>query len=123
MHSTHLHSLVARGGIDGPEDLLGALSMVGTQLQWESRIKYLVIMTDAPAHGQECNDDPNDRYRSGDPNGLTMKQVMEPLVQKKYRPHLLPDNENQHEKDGGYYGKILRQLPNRRTTKHDDNPD
>jgi Mg-chelatase subunit ChlD len=80
---THLQSLVARGGVDGPEDLLGALNMAGTQLQWESQIKYLVIITDAPAHGQECNDDPNDRYRSGDPNGLTMKQVMEPIGQKK----------------------------------------
>ena len=80
---THLQSLVARGGMDGPEDLLGALNMAGTQLQWESRIKYLVIITDAPAHGRECNDDPNDRYIDGDPKGLTMKEVIEPLGQKK----------------------------------------
>ena len=68
--------------MDGPEDLLGALNMAGTQLQWESRIKFLVIITDAPAHGLECNDDPNDHYIDGDPNGLTMKHVMEPLGQK-----------------------------------------
>ena len=34
-------------------------------------------------NGQEYNDDPNDHYRSGDPNGLTMKEVVNPLGQKK----------------------------------------
>jgi uncharacterized protein YegL len=79
---THVQSLQARGGGDGPEDLLGALNVAGTQLKWESSIKYLVVVTDAPAHGQDCNDDPNDRHSTGDPTGLTMRKVMEPIGQK-----------------------------------------
>ncbi len=55
--SAHIQTLVARGGDDGPEDLLGALHFAG-QLKWTSNIKFLVIVTDSPAHTRECNDDP-----------------------------------------------------------------
>ena len=55
--SRHIQTLVARGGSDGPEDLLGALHLAG-QLKWTSNIKFLVIVTDSPAHTRECNDDP-----------------------------------------------------------------
>jgi Mg-chelatase subunit ChlD/uncharacterized protein YegL len=78
-----VQSLVAHGGDDGPEDLLGALDIAGTQLQWESKIKFLIVITDAPAHGQECNDDPNDRFRYGLPNLHTMASVMQPISKKK----------------------------------------
>ena len=80
---TVVQNLVARGGDDGPEDLLGALHVAGSQLKWESKIKFLIVMTDAPAHGLECNDDPNDRYKDRDPNGHTMASVMQLISKKK----------------------------------------
>ena len=79
---TRINSLVARGGTDGPEDLLGALHTAGA-LQWQSKLKFLVIVTDSPAHGADCNDDTADRYRDGDPDGRTMASVIKPIADKK----------------------------------------
>ena len=58
--NAHIQNLDARGGGDGPEDLLGALHLAG-KLNWTSAIKFLVIITDSPAHTRECNDDPEVR--------------------------------------------------------------
>lgn len=76
--STHIQGLVARGGGDGPEDLLGALDLA-SKLNWSSNIKFLVIVTDSPAHTRECNDDLEDLYPDQDPKGLTMKKVINPI--------------------------------------------
>ncbi|KAJ1469632.1 hypothetical protein T484DRAFT_1918945 [Baffinella frigidus] len=79
----NINSLVATGGEDGPEDLLGALQTAGTELHWGSRLKFLVVITDSPAHGSECNSDPFDRYKGGDPKDLSMIGVMKTLTDKK----------------------------------------
>ncbi|PNH01376.1 hypothetical protein TSOC_012745 [Tetrabaena socialis] len=77
-----LDGLVARGGGDIPEDLLGALHLAATKLSWSSRARFAAVITDAPCHGSDCNDDPGDSRklagsRSGEPS---VESVMRELV-------------------------------------------
>jgi len=45
-----LNALKAEGGGDIPEDVFGALRKC-TQLAWSARVRYAVLITDAPPHG------------------------------------------------------------------------
>jgi Mg-chelatase subunit ChlD len=72
-------SLVASGGADGPEDVLPALAAATTHLDWQAKVCFLVLIADAPAHGCDCNNEPDDRYPQGSPSGLTVARVMEGL--------------------------------------------
>ena len=56
----------AEGGGDRPEDVLGALDSAAG-LTWQSKIRLLLLITDAPGHGRDLNDDPSDRCRLGAP--------------------------------------------------------
>jgi uncharacterized protein YegL len=80
-YSTQLGSITAFGGDDGPEDVLGALHQA-CQLDWQAKARFAVLITDAPAHGSECNDDPDDSYRQGVP-GHTVASCVQQLRQKK----------------------------------------
>ncbi|GMH42204.1 hypothetical protein BSKO_10123 [Bryopsis sp. KO-2023] len=77
-----LQGLTAQGGADGPEDVLGALRTAANLGDWEGRVKFVILITDAPGHGRDCNIDPHDRYPRGDPTGLTVQLVMEELWSK-----------------------------------------
>ena len=48
------------GGGDVPEDVLGALDTAAS-FEWGSGTRFVVLMTDAPAHGKDCNNRPDDK--------------------------------------------------------------
>jgi len=74
-----MHGLVATGGGDGPEDIPAALQAVA-QLDWRSKARFAVLITDAPAHGADCNDDPHDSFPRGSPRpGCEVATVMAAL--------------------------------------------
>ena len=95
--------LTASGGSDTPEDVLGALNTVANMEGWQSKVRFCVLIGDAPGHGAELNMYHNDkyvaaqtnqrsavyeyRYPEGDPSGLTVKGVMTKLKLKNI--HLL----------------------------------
>jgi len=81
----HLSKQRAEGGDDGPECVLGALSRAADLDGWESTLKFLVLIADAPSHGRECTDDPDDRFPDGDPDEphLTVDAVMRKIKEKK----------------------------------------
>ncbi|RUP44963.1 hypothetical protein BC936DRAFT_148790 [Jimgerdemannia flammicorona] len=58
----------AKGGGDGPEDVLGALAKAA-KLPWSARTRVLYHIADAPSHFSQFNDDPGDDYPSTDPDG------------------------------------------------------
>ena len=53
--------LVASGGSDTPEDVLGALNTVASMEGWQSKVRFCVLIGDAPGHGTELNKCPHDR--------------------------------------------------------------
>ncbi|CAF5163184.1 unnamed protein product, partial [Rotaria sp. Silwood1] len=60
-----LNGITASGGGDIPEDVLGALDTCLT-LNWsKTNARFIVLITDAPGHGPELNNDlANDEYNS-----------------------------------------------------------
>jgi Mg-chelatase subunit ChlD len=82
----YLSTLVADGGGDTAEDVLGALQCATECLGWESKIKFLVLIGDAPAHGALCNpNDPTDRFPGVHPKKLTVESVMRSMNDKMIR--------------------------------------
>jgi uncharacterized protein YegL len=77
-----VRTLTASGGADGPEDVLPALHAAATGLDWRAKVRFLVLIADAPAHGRDYNNEPDDQYPGGSPSGLTMAGVMKQLRQK-----------------------------------------
>jgi len=63
----HLAKQKAEGGGDGPEAVLGALHRAADLDGWDSKLRFVVLIADAPSHGRDCTDDPTDRYPDGDP--------------------------------------------------------
>lgn len=80
--NSQVQKVRAYGGNDGPEDVLHALARA-TDLKWQAKARFLVLVADSPAHGSECNDDPTDLYPSGVNNGYTVKSVMQALQRKE----------------------------------------
>jgi hypothetical protein len=73
--------LIAKGGDDEPEDVLGALHHVAS-MAWAGNARFCLLVTDAPPHGREFYSDRAsvvDAYPGGVP-GLTTTSVMEELV-------------------------------------------
>lgn len=79
---TQVANLDADGGADIPEDMFGALEQVAagvdnedeskrTGVKWNGRVRFCVVLTDAPAHG--CED-----------NGLVSDHTMSPHAKEKY---------------------------------------
>merc|ERR1712137_405427 len=64
----------ADGGEDVPEDVAGGLA-AALGLRWRSETRTVVLVTDAPCHGQKYHDTA-DSYPQGDPTGLSMVQLM-----------------------------------------------
>ncbi|CAG8738494.1 6077_t:CDS:1, partial [Dentiscutata heterogama] len=62
--------VVAAGGCDEPEDVLGGLDAAITQMTWSNATRVLIHIGDAPPHGRRFTD-LTDRYQDGDPNELT----------------------------------------------------
>ncbi|CAF4918941.1 unnamed protein product [Rotaria sp. Silwood1] len=77
-----LNGITASGGGDIPEDVLGALDTCLT-LNWsQTNARFIVLITDAPGHGPELNNDlANDEYKSG--NGKhTLNGICDRLLKK-----------------------------------------
>jgi uncharacterized protein YegL len=63
---TFLNQLTAYGGDDLPEDVLGALNQCLELENWsKSNARFIILITDAPGHGRDLNDDPSDKYPNG----------------------------------------------------------
>ncbi|CAF2180053.1 unnamed protein product [Rotaria magnacalcarata] len=76
-----LDKLQARSGGDCPEDVPEALNKCFTLPNWSgSNVRFIVLITDAPGHEQDLNDDINDAYRNG--TGLTVDKIIKRLLEK-----------------------------------------
>ncbi|CAG8731609.1 8313_t:CDS:1 [Acaulospora morrowiae] len=73
--------VVATGGGDTPEDVLGGLNEAITTMTWRNVIRVLLHVCDAPPHGLRFNN-LADTYPEGDPNGLTAEDVLENMKSK-----------------------------------------
>ena len=59
-----LRPLTAGGGSDIPEDVLGALKCAADLDGWQSKVRFCVLIGDAPGHGRDLNDLSDDRFES-----------------------------------------------------------
>jgi hypothetical protein len=59
-------------GDDGPEDIAGGLEAALKQ-DWQSEVKYAVLIADSPCHGSKYNDQ-LDLYPKGDPKGRNVEK-------------------------------------------------
>ncbi|CAF4010268.1 unnamed protein product [Rotaria sp. Silwood2] len=83
-----LNELTATGGGDIPEDVMGALDQCLTLQKWnESNARFIVLITDAPGHGKELNDDPSDQYPNG--TGHTLNSICDRLLKKEEEIELM----------------------------------
>ena len=57
-----LQRVVASGGGDCPEDVLGALKNVTDLDDWQSMVRFCILVCDAPGHGRDLNDCGDDGY-------------------------------------------------------------
>ena len=68
-------------GHDYPEDVLGGMNMVD-RLDWQSAVRVLYHIGDAPCHGKRFHEGLRDDYPDGDPNGLKPETILPSLVSK-----------------------------------------
>ena len=72
----------ATGGGDAPEDVFGALNVV-SNLNWNSALRMLYHIADAPCHGNDFHDPSmDDSHPSGDPLGLSADVLLRNLQGK-----------------------------------------
>jgi hypothetical protein len=73
----YLHTVVAKGGDDGAEDVAGGLRQAHS-LSWDrADLCLLYHIADAPAHGTLYhNEDVSDNYPEGDPFGLDPATIL-----------------------------------------------
>jgi hypothetical protein len=45
-----------KGGGGEPDDVKGAFNMILDEMSWEANMKFVIMITDAPAHGKIYND-------------------------------------------------------------------
>ena len=77
-----LEEIVAKGGWDDAEDVLGGLHS-GYNMSWRSNARLAILICDAPCHGKKYHDnDVEDDYPNGDPNGLILEDLMKKYVEK-----------------------------------------
>ena len=73
---------VASGGGDAPEDVFGALN-VACNLSWNSALRMLYHIADAPCHGEDYHDKSmGDSHSAGDPLGLRAEDLISNLKGK-----------------------------------------
>ncbi len=81
-----VRSLSAHGGGDEPEDVLAALQKASV-LAWRAKARFLVLITDPPAHGADCNNGAGDKYPAGSPTpGCSVPKVMRALRTQSIDP-------------------------------------
>ena len=72
-----LDEITCIGGGDDAEDVAGGLN-AGLNMNWRSNARYAILIADAPGHGNQYhNEEVQDDYESGDPNGLVLEDIME----------------------------------------------
>lgn len=65
--------------------------VAASTLGWSSKVRYLLLLADAPAHGRDCNDDPHDTHPHGSPApGCDVASAMRQLVGKGVELLALP---------------------------------
>ncbi|KAF0450817.1 kinase-like protein [Gigaspora margarita] len=79
--------VVASGGGDEPEDVLGGLNAAITQMTWSNTTRVLIHIGDAPPHGRRYYTFGYDYYPEGDPTGLTAESVLEEMQSKNILYH------------------------------------
>jgi hypothetical protein len=81
----YLHSVVARGGDDGAEDVVGGLQQA-RGLNWErADLCLLYHIADAPAHGTRYHSgDVSDNYPEGDPSGLDPATILRQFAKESF---------------------------------------
>ena len=77
-----LEGIVAKGGGDDAEDVAGGI-FAGLNMSWRSNARYAVLIADAPGHGKQYHeDDVEDDYKNGDPNGHGLEDLMRDFAKK-----------------------------------------
>ena len=70
-----------------------------SRLDWKAKAKFLILITDAPAHGRDCNDDPKDKYPGGSPQqGCDVQTIMQQLRRQQVDLMLMPVKKGKLEK-------------------------
>ncbi|RYH21600.1 hypothetical protein EON65_20400, partial [archaeon] len=75
----HISRIRALGGDDVAEDVLGGLNVVASKGWWESAMRVLIHIGDAPCHGLQYNGGCQDNFPAGDPNGLLPLPILQQL--------------------------------------------
>jgi len=76
-----LDKIKAQGGGDDAEDVAGGFHK-GLGMSWKSNARYAILIADAPGHGKKYHDDDvDDDYIDGDPNGLDLEDLMKKYVE------------------------------------------
>jgi hypothetical protein len=73
--------LVAKGGGDECEDVLGALMEV-TRMSWTGRARFCVLVCDAPGHGLDLHDSTVRDSKPAGIKGVTAQSTMQALREK-----------------------------------------
>ena len=80
LFKSKLNEITAIGGGDDAEDVAGGLN-AGLKMNWRSNARYAILIADAPGHGNQYHDNEvQDDYGNGDPNGLVLEELMEKYV-------------------------------------------
>jgi len=80
LFKSKLNEITAIGGGDDAEDVAGGLND-GLKMNWRSNARYAILIADAPGHGNQYHDNEvQDDYGNGDPNGLVIEDLMEKYV-------------------------------------------
>merc|ERR1719473_996575 len=89
--STPARSKCPSGDIDPTEDVAGGLEKA-LGLSWSNRVKLLVHVADAPAHGEEYHDGMGDNH--GGPQSPDPAELMSQFAQKKVSYYFFKINDS-----------------------------
>lgn len=74
--------VIAEGGKDFPEDVVGGLKMCLMQDWTEEATKKVFFVTDAPCHGKKFSGELDDHFPEGSPEGLQLEDLMREYCKK-----------------------------------------
>ena len=80
----------AKGGGDGPEDVVGGLQKVLT-LSWRCSTRVVIHAADAPCHGRNYHN-LSDSFPDGDPSGVTPEEVLKNIERKRIHYYFVQIN-------------------------------
>ena len=81
---TFISTVDAEGGADQPEDTQGGLKICLLQDWTQEAIKRVVLITDAPPHGRQYQNQNNgDHYPNGSPDGIQIEDLMKEFCKKE----------------------------------------